>query len=65
MTKNVEMSPTTIASRLRSSSLSTSSESAPTETTDVLRKELMIVSTTTNKIDYILEELVGFLYIFI
>ena len=49
---NLEMSPTTIASRLRSSSLtgSNNSELAATETDEVLRKDSMSVSaTTTNK----------------
>lgn len=48
---------TTIASRLRSSSLTESTE------IDVLHKDSMSVSVTTNKIDYILEELVCFCFL--
>lgn len=59
-TSNLEMSPVTVASKLHTSSLTGISESGIIEADDVLRKDSISVSTTTNKIAYILEELVCF-----
>lgn len=59
-TSNLEMSPATVDSKLHTSLFTGISESGNIETDDVLRKDSISVSTTTNKIAYILEELVCF-----